>query len=145
MSVAVRRALYGKLAGDSTLNGLLATAPDNFSKSIYYQLAPSGAHPPYVIFNQQAGSPIYAMDSTNQIDDELWQIKGIEPSTPPNFSADRVDAIATRLDDLLTDGTISISGKTQRYLRRETDVSYSETLDGVLWRHAGALYRLMYV
>jgi hypothetical protein len=33
MSTAVRRALYGKLAGDTTLNNLLGTPATNYSKS----------------------------------------------------------------------------------------------------------------
>ena len=35
MSVAVRRAIYGKLAGDTTLNTLLATPPSGCSISAF--------------------------------------------------------------------------------------------------------------
>jgi hypothetical protein len=42
MSTAVRRALYGKMAGDTTLNALLASPPSGWSKSIYHQQAPAG-------------------------------------------------------------------------------------------------------
>jgi hypothetical protein len=48
------------------------------------------------------------------------------------------------LDALLTDGVISISARTQLYLRRESDVDYGEVVDGVAYRHAGSLFRLMY-
>ena len=61
MSVAIRRALYGVMAGDTTLNALLGTPPTGFAKSLYYQQAPQGAGFPYIIFQHQAGTPAYAM------------------------------------------------------------------------------------
>lgn len=139
MSVAVRRALYGKLAGDTTLNNLLATPPTGVSKSIYHEQAPEGANFPFVLFSKSSGTPRYAM-SALAMDDELWLIKGVDRSG----SADTADGIASRLDALLTDGTISISAKTQLYLRRESDVEYGDVADGVRFKHTGALYRLIY-
>jgi hypothetical protein len=82
MSTAVRRALYGKLAGDTTLNALLGTPATGYSKSIYHQEAPDGA-------------------------------------------------------------SLSISGSTLLYLRRQSDVEYPEVDNGVRYSHAGALYRLV--
>lgn len=137
--VAPRRALYGKLAGDTTLTSLLGTPAAGYSQGIYYEVAPQTAVFPYVIFNKQAGTPRYAYASL-AMDNDIWLIKGVDRAT----SADSVDNIAARLDALLTDGTISISGKTQLYLRRESDVDYSETVDGVAYRHAGATFRLIY-
>jgi hypothetical protein len=139
MSVAVRRALYGKLAGDSTLNALLATPPTGRTKSIYYQQAPSTANYPYVIFQKQAGTPRYSFKA-NAFDDEVWMVKGVDR----NDDADPVDSISSRLDALLTDGTITISGKTELYLRRESDLDYEETVGDQRFLHAGSLYRLVY-
>lgn len=144
MSVAVRRALYGKMAADVTLVALLGPPPSGFSKGIYYQAAPDGAEPPYIIFNKQSGTPRYAIGE-RLYDNEIWLIKAIDrDDTPGKASADTADAIASRLDVLLTDGTISISGATQLYLRRESDVEYPETVDGVTYHHAGANFRLIY-
>lgn len=144
MSVAIRRSLYGKMAGDATLVGLLATPPAGYSKSIYHQRAPEGAQFPYVIFNKQAGTPRYAI-GTRAYDNEVWVVKGVDrPAGPHDNTADRVDAIAERLDVLLTDGVLSISGRTQLILRRESDVEYPEVEDGVVYRHAGANFRLIY-
>jgi hypothetical protein len=42
MSTAVRRAIYGRMAGDTTLNALLGTPPTGYAKSIYHQEAPAG-------------------------------------------------------------------------------------------------------
>lgn len=139
MSVAVRRALYGKMSGDTTLTGYLATPPTGYSKSIFYEVAPSGADFPYVIFQKQAGTPRYSF-AANAYDNEVWTIKGVHEGG----SADTADNIASRLDALLTDGALSISGKTQLYLRRESDVDYAEVRDGVTYRHAGAMFRLIY-
>lgn len=139
MSVAVRRALYGKLAADTTLVNLLGTAAPGYAKNIYYQRAPAKAQYPLVIFNKQAGVPRYAIGA-RAYDNELWLIKAVDRSD----TADPADNISSRLDVLLTDATISISGKTQLLLRRESDVDYPEDADGVTYRHSGALFRLIY-
>jgi hypothetical protein len=141
MSLNTRRALYGKLAGDTTLNNLLGTPATGYSKSIYYQVAPPGASYPLIVFNKQAGTPTYTFkDGHAAIDTEVWLVKGVDRSD----SADKADAIAARLDALLTDGALTISGATQMYLRRQSDVEYLEDDDGTVYRHAGALYRLLY-
>lgn len=139
MSVAIRRALYGKMAADSTLTNLLGTPAPGYSKNIYYQQAPAKAQYPYVIFNKQAGTPRYAIGA-RAYDNEIWLIKAVDRSD----TADTADNIASRLDVLLTDSTLSISGKTQLLLRRESDVDYPETADGVTYRHAGSTFRLIY-
>jgi hypothetical protein len=139
MSIAVRRAIYGKMAGDGTLTGMLGTKPAGYSQAIYHDIAPKGAGYPYIVFSQQTGTPRYTFGS-RAFDNDLWLVKGVDG----NSDSDPVDAIASRLDDLLTDGTISISARDQLYLRRETDVVYSEVVDGVLVRHHGSLFRLIY-
>lgn len=139
MSVAVRRAIYGKMSGDTTLTALLATPPTGVTKSIYHQVAPEGADLPYVVFFKTAGTPVYAIGA-RAYDNEVWTIKGVAKTG----SADVADGIASRLDALLTDGTISISGRTQLYLRRESDVEYGEVEDGVRYHHSGGLFRLAY-
>lgn len=138
-TTAIRRALYGKMAGDSTLNALLGSPAPGRSKAIYYELAPDGARFPYVVFNKQAGTPVYAFASDPAYEDNLWQIKGID-SGP---DADTANGIGARLDVLLTDGALTISGATLLYLRRESDIEYSVTEAGVEYKHSGALFRLL--
>ncbi len=141
MSLPVRRAIYGKLAGDVTLTALLGTPPAGYAKSIYYQLAPQDSGFPFVLLNKQSGLPRYAFElNDNTLEDEVWLIKAIDRSA----SADRADEIAARLDSLLTDGALSISGATQLYLRREGSVDYAEEEDGVRYLHSGHLFRLLY-
>lgn len=139
MSAATRRALYGKLAGDVTLTTMLGSAPAG--QNIHYQQAPSEANFPLVILSKQSGTPTYTLtEGTAKMDTETWLVKGVDRGG----SADTVDAIASRLDALLTDGAVSISGRTQLYLRRESDVDYLETDEGQTYRHSGALYRLVH-
>lgn len=139
MSTATRRALYGRLAGDTTLNSLLGTPPSGYSKSIYFQAAPATASFPLVIFQKQSGIPTEAFSDPDAMQEDAWLVKAIDRDT----SADDAEAIAARLDELLQDATLSISGASLLYLRRRSDVQYPETDEGVLYQHCGALYRLV--
>lgn len=140
MSTPVRRGIYGKLAGDTTLNNLLATPPAGYSKSIYHQQAPAGAGYPFVVFQKQSGVPTEAMTDPSALENDVWLIKAIDRST----SADTAEAIQERVKSLLNDATLSISGGTLLYLRRQSDVEYPETTDGVSYKHAGSLFRLVF-
>jgi hypothetical protein len=57
VSTASRRALYGKLSGDTTLNNLLGTPASGYSKSIYHQQAPANAQFPFVVFQKSGSRP----------------------------------------------------------------------------------------
>lgn len=139
MSAASQKALYGKMAGDTTLTNLLGSPPTGYSKSIFYEIAPTGAAFPYVIFQEQASTPSYAMTAL-AFDNEVWVIQAIDRSTSSTVAR----AIADRLDALLTDGAITIAGKTQRYLRRISGVNYSETSGDQRFIHAGHQFRLVF-
>ena len=139
MSTPVRRALYGKLAGDITLNSLLATPATGYVKAIYYQQAPSSAAFPFVTFSKQAGTPTEAFGDPDALDTDVWLVKAVDRNT----TADTAEAIQARIQTLLNDATLSISGVNHLYLRRQSDVEYPEISDGVTYVHAGALYRLV--
>jgi len=139
MSTAVRRAIYGKLSGDTTLNNLLGTPASGYTKSIYHQEAPSSANYPFVIINKQSGVPTEAFGDPSALDEDIWLIKGIDRNT----SADNAEAIQARCIALLNDSNISISGVTTLYLRRQSDVEYAEIDDGIRFQHAGSLFRLV--
>lgn len=139
MSTAVRRAIYGSLAGDTTLNDLLASPPSGYSKSIYHQQAPQGAEPPYVIFNRQTGTPIDSFGTPGALESDVWLVKAVTQG----FSADTAEEITARVTTLLNDASLSISGATLCGLRRVSDIEYPETANGVRYQHAGSLYRLV--
>jgi hypothetical protein len=140
LSTPVRRALYGKLAGDTTLTNMLGTPATGFSKSIYHAQAPAGAGFPFIILNKQSGVPTEAFADPSAFEDDIWLIR----ATDRNTTADAAEAIAARVKALLNDATLTISGATHLYLRRQSDVEYLETTDGVRYAHAGALFRLVY-
>lgn len=138
MSTAVRRSLYGKLAGDTTLNALLGAAPTGYAHSIFYQEAPEGATFPFLVFSKSSGVPTWAFKA-DAMDSEVWMVRATDRST----SADAAEAIAARVDALLNDASLSISGRTLLYLRREGDIDFSEVTDGVKYAHSGATYRVI--
>jgi hypothetical protein len=140
MATSVKRALYGKMSGDTTLNNLLGIPAPGYSKSIYFQEAPAGASYPLVIFNLQSDVPTEAMSDPSAFETDIWLAKAVDRSP----SADTAETIQARLRTLLNDAALSISGSTLMYLRRRAGVSYPETANGVQFKHAGDLYRLVY-
>lgn len=139
MSLAVRTAIFNKLNGDATLTGYLGDPPSGMTESIFHNEAPAAANYSFIVFRKQSGTPAYTFGA-QAWDDELWLVKGVDLST----TAITVDAIATRLDAVLTDAALTISGLTHMNTRRESDVEYSEVDDGTMYVHAGALYRIRY-
>lgn len=140
MSTPVRRALYGCMAGDTTLSGLLGPPADGYTKAIYHNQAPNAASYPYVVFSKSSGVPTDTFGDPGALETDVWMIKAIDQNT----TADAAEAIAARLRDLLNDVTLSISGSTLLMLRRESDVEYPEVTDGVMYAHVGSLFRLVY-
>jgi hypothetical protein len=139
MSTATRRAIYGKLAGDTTLNNLLAPPPQGWSKSIYYQVAPENAAFPFVVFNKQSGVPTEAHGDPSAFENDIWLVKAVDRDS----TADDAEAAAERIIALLNDASLSVSGATLAYLRRQSDVDYAEVSNGQTYRHAGSLFRLV--
>lgn len=139
MSTATRRALYGKLSGDTTLNNLLGAPASGYAKSIYHQQAPETAHFPFVVFSKSSGVPTDTFHVPGVMQNDVWMVKAVDHAT----SADTAEAAAARITTLLNDATLSISGGTLLYLRRESDVDYSEVTDGERYAHVGSLYRLV--
>lgn len=140
MSTPLRRALYGRLAGDTTLTGLLAAPRAPFSQSIYYQQVPPEAPYPLVVFAKQSGVPTDTFQTPGAFDSDVWLVKGIDRSD----TVDTVEAIQARLVALLNDAPLSISGRRLMMLRRQSDVDYPETVANVTFRHAGSLFRLIH-
>jgi len=133
VSAAVRAGIYSKLTGDATLIAFLSG-----STAVYHAVAPDTATYPLVIFQKQASTPRYT-HRQRAWDEELWTIKGVTRA-----DSAVADNIASRLDALLTDGTLTITGKTFMSLRRESDVEYPDVDGDQIYRHAGATYRLRY-
>ena len=136
---AIRRSLYGKLSGDTTLNALLATPAAGYSKAIYFHQAPAGAQFPYVLFQKMSGIPTETFGDPEFMEGDTWMVKGVDRSP----SADKVESIADRVNTLLQDASLSISGTSLLYLRRQSDIEYPEVDEGVLYHHCGAIFRVV--
>lgn len=140
MSTATRRSIYGKLAGDTTLTSLLSTPAAGFSQSIYHFEAPADVKFPFIVFSRSSGVPTGTFGKPSAYETEVWMVKGVDRSS----SADTVEAVAARVAVLLNDAALSIAGGGNlMYLRRQSDVDYSELSDGVSYRHCGSLFRLV--
>lgn len=140
MSVPIRRAIFGKLAGDTTLTGMLGAPPAGKSQSIYYQQAPENATYPFVVINKQAGTPTDTFHTPGAYETDVWLVKGVDRAS----SADTVEGVQARLIALLNDANLSISGRSLMALRRQSDVDYLENVDGETYLHAGSLFRVVY-
>lgn len=145
MSTPVRRAIYGKLAGDSTLRNLLGAAAPGFTNSIYHEPVPATASYPFVTMSKSSGlpTPVFGDASAGRdigFETDVWLIKAIDH----NATADKAESIADRLKTLLNDAALSISGATMMYCRRDSDVEYSEMDGGEVYHHVGAMYRVVY-
>lgn len=132
----VRRGIYGAITASTAITSQLGG-----SAAVYFGQAPQSALFPLIIFHKDSGVPRYTLTAgSSAFDEELWTVKVVDRNTTP----DPADVIAYSLDALLTDGAVSISGRNLMYLRRESDVSYMETTDGVTYFHSGAMYRLLH-
>ena len=129
---ALEKALYSALSGDATLTGLLSSAT-----AIYQGVAPDGADPPYVVYGKQANTKTYTFGA-KAWDNSLYLIKAVDERP----SAARAGTIQDRLEVLLTDAALTVTGRTHLYLRPETDVDYPEVDQGRTTWHRGHLYRI---
>lgn len=132
---AVKAALTARLAGDATLTGLLGAG----TAAIHDTLAPQGSDPPYVIFQKQDGQASYTFGQ-RVWDDQLYVIKAVTDGA----SAVTAGSITKRVDELLTDLPLTVTGHTNHVLRRRRDIEYVETLDGGgRVRHHGAIFEVV--
>jgi hypothetical protein len=96
-----------------------------------------GSVEPYVVFQQQAGTDSYTF-SARDGRSLLYLVKAVDVGS----SGLRAAQMAERLDTLLTDKPLSVSGWTNIRLRRESDVEYVEVDAGKTYQHYGALFRV---
>lgn len=130
----VDTALYSRLQNDLGTAGTLYALG---CTGVYRQIAPQGSVEPYVVFQQQAGTDSYNF-SARDARTLLYLVKAVDAST----SGLRAAQMAERIDTLLTDKPLTLTGWTNIRLRRESDVEYIETDAGKTYQHYGALYRI---
>jgi hypothetical protein len=126
----IRVALYSLLEDDEELTSLAAGG-------IHHRRAPQGSSFPLLIFDRQANTAQWSMRSA--IDNDLWLVKGVSRGG----DSEEAEAIAARVEELLTDAALDVEGRDTLYLRRVSGVSYGEEESGESYHHEGASYRLV--
>jgi len=121
--------LYTKLVAGTALVALLG------GTKIYNGLAPQGVSLPYLLFSQQSGVADNATPTRSE--DFLYQVKGLSAS---GMAA--AGSIASAIDTLLHNTTLTVSGWVNYSIRRERHVRFEETESGERISHAGAVYRI---
>lgn len=126
----VDTALYTALTGSTAL---MAKAT-----GVYNSLAPSTATPPFVVFNEQAGVDAYAL-SRRAYRRLLYQVKCIATGPSGKAAGEAYDLV----EAVLHDAALTVTGYGLLYLRRESDVKYTEVVNGIQYWHVGAIYQVM--
>lgn len=94
------------LDADSGAGGVAALATGGT-----YQLdAPQGTTPPYVIWQEASDMPTYAFGNSNQADHVFYMIRAFAVDANTSGQS-QVGAIADRLKTLLTNPSLTVSGK----------------------------------
>lgn len=125
--------LYSVLSADSTLAGLVSTR-------IYSYLAPDGSALPFVTYSYQGGRDVIVIGGVRIMNSGLYQVKVV---TQSNSMVGATETIATRIDDLLTRATGTVTGAIILACVREQPIGYVENSNGLRYNHAGGLYRIV--
>jgi hypothetical protein len=95
---------------------------------------------PFVVMSKTSGVPTDTMGDPEALKDDIWLVKAVDHNT----TADPAEAADARVQALLNDASLSISGVNHLFLRRQSDVEYEEDTAGERYQHVGGLYRLVH-
>lgn len=130
----VKAGLVSALKADTTLTGLLADG----TAGVYPMPAPQGASLPYVTYQRVPGTgPSYTLGG-KAWDNDLFNVKAVTEGNSPLVAG----SVAARIETVLSDNPVSVSGGSCLYLRLETTIEYPEVSDGKTYHHIGGAYRL---
>lgn len=104
---ALDAALYSALSGDSGAGGVAALA----TGGIFQVDVPQHALTPYVIFQEAQDTPGYAFGNVLKYDHVFYVVRGFAVDANED-GVQTVGKIADRLKVLLTNPSLSVSGKT---------------------------------
>lgn len=131
-SSAIDNAIVAKLLADSTLTALM---PDG----VYWEEANAGSKR-FVIVSlvDSVDEPVFG---GRAYEDSLYLVKAVALSTT---GAD-IKAAAARIDTLLDEGTLTITGYSFMTVHRESRIRITEVDDSdasIRWQHRGGHYRV---
>lgn len=133
-SANVDAALISKLAGDATLTTL---APGG----VYREVAPLGVAEPYVIVQLMNHDDQYLLNTAQAFEAGTYMVKAVQAST----SGSAAQAAADRIQALLHNGSLTITGFRLINLARQERIAYVE-IDDVRdrrYQHRGGLYDVL--
>lgn len=129
---AIDEALYTKINGDTDLLAAGMTGVHRLGG------VPRGAKCPYVVFGLYApGTDSYTLGGWAGLA-ALYVVKAVGLG----LSAEVVQGMADRLHSILTNATLTVSGRTLLVCRREREIEYAEQVSGNVYQHAGGVYRI---
>lgn len=129
VSNVMATALWNKLSADSTLTGMLS------GTGAIYRTQAGTAPMPYVVYSQYAGGPLNITKS--DLRDPLYFVRAYASTM------DLAGSIDARVSGLLHHGTLTVSGYTNYWLARESDVELPQELpNGQNVFMAGGVYRI---
>lgn len=130
---ALDTAIYSMLSGGTALTTLVGGTA---SPRIYHLQAPEGSPLPYVVWNIQGGGD--TNDSPHRVKSLVIFVRGFS-----SVSAKDAGSIDAQVDGLLHLKTLTVTGWTNIWLARETDLETVENPpSGAPVYMAGGLYRV---
>ncbi len=128
---SLRDALHDHVTADAALVAL-ATG------GVHHDEAPQGARPPYVLFTQVGGEPNWTFGGP-AMKDLRWLFEGV----CTDGDAGPAEDIAARLDAILNNAALTITGAGLLYLRQASMVDYLRRDGADRYYHSGAIYRVV--
>lgn len=133
MILQVGSAIRSALVADSTITSTYGVS------GVHMDLAPDGAAYPFVTFALVTAPDIYTF-GTRAWTDGMWQVRAWDDRA----STGRVASIVERVDEVLTDQALSVSGHRTLVVRRIETLPTLPEIDrsGLHIRSAGARYQI---
>ncbi len=127
---ALEQGIYSKLTGQASLITALG------GTLIYSGQAPQNPGAKYCVFQWQGGGD--ANESPTRMRSLLYTVRGVATTKANALSID------SAIDDALHNQTLTVTGWTNIWLARETDINFIEPdAGGVNRYHAGGIYRVI--
>ena len=136
---AIDTGLYAALIADmgtamGTVTGSLRYLG---ATAAYNAIAPQTATLPYVVFSQASGIGEWTFE------ERAWKTTTyLVKAVGQGHSAAAPSAMSDRLDTLLNDKPLTLTGWTCQRIRREQDIQYAEVESGIIYHHIGGIYRI---
>lgn len=125
--------LQAVLDNDAALIALIGTDTDG-NKKTYQGKTPQGVVPPYLIWQEASDFPGYAFGNTLRYDHTFYMFRAF--AVDANTSgASQAGAIADRLKVLLTNPSLTVSGKSVLSARFDRSYPPTEEFDSANNRH----------